>query len=343
MFINDILKNIIFFSISLRKEEIMNSKKERYRRYSTYLKEKYGEKVYKIPVNLPVTCPNRDGECGEEGCIFCGDIGTGFESLENSLSVKEQLNKNIKYISKKYKANKFIAYFQNFTNTYMAVETFKQYAQEAAEMDNIVEICISTRPDCIHEKYLQILDKLKEKYGVEITIELGLQTVNYKTLKKIKRGHTLAEFIDAMKNINYHGFESCCHLILNLPWDDMEDVIEGSKIVSALGVNQIKLHSLYILKNTELGRMFERGEIEIISAEDYVDRVVSFINYLNPDIVIQRIAGRAPKENTLFCNWNMSWWKIKDMIEEKLEKLDIYQGKKYNYLNGKSVKKFIGF
>lgn len=319
----------------------MEEKKERYRRYSSYLKEKYGEKVYKIPINLPVTCPNRDGECGSGGCIFCGDIGTGFESLENSLSVKEQMNTNIEYISKRYKAKKFIAYFQNFTNTYMNVEAFSRYVHEAAKIENIVEVCISTRPDCIHEKYLQVLDELKKNYGVEITVELGLQTVNYKTLSKIKRGHTLSEFIDAMKNINNYGFESCCHLILNLPWDDMEDVIEGSKIISALGVNQIKLHSLYILKDTELGRMFEKGEIQIISAQEYVNRVVNFINYLDPKIIIQRIAGRAPKENTLFCNWDMSWWRIKDMIEEKLEELDIYQGKGYDYLNGKAVRKFV--
>ncbi|MCT4563599.1 MAG: TIGR01212 family radical SAM protein [Maledivibacter sp.] len=319
----------------------MEESRQRYRTYSSYLKEKYGQKVYKIPINLPLTCPNRDGECGIGGCIFCGDVGTGFESLENTLSVQEQLNKNIEYIRKKYKAERFIAYFQNFTNTYMPIDSFEKYVQEAAEVENIVEICVSTRPDCIHPRYLQVLDDLKKKYGVEITIELGLQTINYKTLKKIKRGHTLAEFIDAINNIKSFGFESCCHLILNLPWDDMEDVIEASKIVSAMGVNQIKLHSLYILQNTELGRMFEEGKISLITAEEYVNRVVGFINYLSPEIVIQRIAGRAPKEETLFCNWNMSWWRIRDMIEEKLDQLDIYQGKGYDYLSGKGVKKFL--
>lgn len=319
----------------------MEQNRERYRKYSSYLKEKYGEKVYKIPINLPVTCPNRDGECGTGGCIFCGEVGTGFESLESTLSVKEQLDKNIEYIRKKYKAQKFIAYFQNFTNTYMTIDSFKKYVAEAAKVENIVEICVSTRPDCINTRYLEVLAELKRKYGVEITVELGLQTINHKTLKKIKRGHTLAEFIDAINNIKYFGFESCCHLILNLPWDDLDDVIEASKIVSALGINQIKLHSLYILQDTELGAMFERGEISLISVQEYVDRVVCFIDYLDPQIVIQRIAGRAPKESTLFCNWDMSWWRIKDMIEERLMELDIYQGEKYDYLNGKAVKKFL--
>ncbi|WP_432665803.1 TIGR01212 family radical SAM protein [Wukongibacter baidiensis] len=319
----------------------MEEKKDRYRVYSKYLKEKYGEKVYKIPINLPITCPNRDGECGTGGCIFCGDIGTGFESLENTLSVKEQVNKNIEYIGKKYKAKKYIAYFQNFTNTYMPVSSFKEYVEEAASVDDIVEICISTRPDCINNSYLEILDNVRKKYGVEITVEMGLQSVNYKTLKKIKRGHTLAEFIDAMIKINSYNFESCCHLILNFPWDDMEDIIEAAKIVSALGINQVKLHSLYILEKTELGRMYNGREISIISVEEYVDRVVTFISYLRSEAVIQRLAGRAPKESTLFCNWDMSWWRIRDMIDERLEELDTYQGKECDYLNGKAVRKFV--
>lgn len=319
----------------------MEEKRERYRKYSKYLKDKYGEKVYKIPINLPVTCPNRDGEWGTRGCIFCGDVGAGFESLENTLSVKEQLSKNIEYISKRYKAKKYIAYFQNFTNTYMPIPYFKNYIEEAAKVEDVVEICVSTRPDCINESYLEVLDEAKEEYGVEITVELGLQTVNYKTLKKIKRGHTLAEFIDAMRNINGYRFESCCHLILNFPWDDMEDVIEAAKIISALGIKQVKLHSLYILHNTELGRMYSEKEISIISVEEYVDRVVNFIGYLDSDVVIQRLAGRAPKENTLFCNWDMSWWRIRDMIEESLDELGLYQGKYCEYLNGKAVKRFM--
>lgn len=319
----------------------MEEKKERYRKYSDYLKSKYGEKVYKIPINLPITCPNRDGECGSGGCIFCGDVGAGFESLKNTLSVNEQLDKNIEYISKKYKAKKYIAYFQNFTNTYMNVDSFRNYVEEAAKFTDVVELCISTRPDCINERYLEVLKELERKYSVKITIELGLQTVNYKTLKKIKRGHSLAEFIDAINIINSYEFESCCHLILNLPWDDMDDVIEAAKIVSALGINQIKLHSLYILQDTELGRMYEADEITIVSVDEYVNRVVRFIEFLNPEVAIQRLAGRAPKESTLFCNWDMSWWRIRDMIEEQLEGLDVYQGRKFDYLKGKAVRKFI--
>ncbi|QZY53753.1 TIGR01212 family radical SAM protein [Crassaminicella profunda] len=314
--------------------------KNRYRIYSQYLKEKYGEKVYKIPINLPVTCPNRDGTVAKGGCIFCGEEGAGFENLASSISVTEQLQRNIAYIQKKYKAKKFIAYFQNFTNTYLPLEKFKEYIYAACE-ENIVEISISTRPDCVNDAYLLFLKELKEKENINISIELGLQSVNYHTLKKINRGHSLAELIDAIIRIKKYGFESCVHMILNLPWDDEEDVMEGAKIISSLGVEQVKLHSLYILKDTVIGKMYERHEFEIISLEEYVKRVIIFLEYLNPEVVIQRLAGRAPKENTLFCNWNTSWWKIKDAIDERMETLDSYQGKKFDYLNGKALRRFL--
>ncbi|MCG8483773.1 MAG: TIGR01212 family radical SAM protein, partial [Clostridia bacterium] len=289
----------------------------RYYTYAEYMKNKYGEKVYKIPINIPVTCPNRDGNIAEGGCIFCGEKGAGFENLSNELSVREQLEQNISYIQNKYKANKFVAYFQNFTNTYLPLDQLLSYTEEAC-IEDVKEISFSTRPDSISDEYISMLQGIAGKYNKEINIELGLQTVNYHTLKKINRGHTLAEFIDAVMRIKKAGFSICVHVILNLPWDDEEDVIENAKILSALSIDQVKLHALYIEKNTPLCRLYEKGEIEIISLEAYVNRVILFLEYLKSDIVLQRIIGRAPKEDTVFCNWNTSWWKIKDKIEEKM-------------------------
>lgn len=301
-----------------------------YNEYSQYLKLKYGEKVYKLPVNISCTCPNRDGTLGYGGCTFCADVGTGFEMLDNSLSVKEQLKQNMEYISKKYKANKFIAYFQNYTNTYMDMEKFKNYINDAL-MDNIVEIAISTRPDCISEDKLKFLYEIQNKYNVNISIELGLQTVNYHTLKTINRGHTLAEFIDAVLRIKRYNFEICTHIILNLPNDDIIDTIETAKILSVLKVDQVKIHSLYIMDNTEMGRLYKNKEITVISKDEYVERVVVFLEHLNEDIVVQRLAGRAPKENSLFVNWGMSWWRIKDEILCKMESEKRYQGNKNKF------------
>ena len=308
-----------------------------YRVYSDYLKEKYGSKVYKLPINLQTTCPNRDGCVGEGGCIFCGEEGAGFENLPNTISVREQLIQNMEYIKKKYKAEKYIAYFQNFTNTYMSLSKFKEFVSDAV-MDDIVEISISTRPDCISDEYLEILSAIEKEHGIKISMEIGLQTVNYHTLNIINRGHTLAEFIDSVLRIKRYGFDICAHLILNLPWDNMHDTIENAKILSALSVDQVKLHSLYIVENTELGRLYKENKIDIISKEEYIDRVITFLEYLNPSTVIQRVTGRAPEEGTLFVNWNTSWWKIRDEILYKMKELETYQGRKYDYLNGKAVK-----
>ncbi len=310
-----------------------------YYEYSKFLKEKYGTKVYKLPINLPITCPNRDGNISRGGCTFCADVGTGFESLKSTLSVKEQLTKNMDYIRKRYKAEKFIAYFQNYTNTYVELDEFKKYIKDAV-IDDIVEISISTRPDCISKEYLDYLEQIRQSYNVEISIELGLQTVNYHTLKKINRGHTLAEYIDAVNIINKYNFEICTHLILNLPWDNLEDIIESAKIISALKIKHVKIHSLYIIKGTVLGDQYLRGDIKLINKEEYIQRVITFLEYLYPDIVIQRLMGRAPKENTLFSNWNTSWWKIRDEIIEKMKINNNYQGRLANYLNGKGVSKF---
>ncbi len=311
----------------------------RYFTYSDYLKNKYGERVYKLPVNLPGTCPNRDGQVGMGGCIYCGEAGAAFENLPCTMSVREQLATNMAYIGKKYKANKFIAYFQNYSNTYMPLGDFKSVISQAI-VENVVEIAISTRPDCIKDEYLDFLHSIKEENGIEISIELGLQSVNYHTLIKINRGHTLAEFIDAVLRIRKHGFPVCTHVILNLPWDDMTDVIECAKILSSLGVDQVKLHCLYILKDTPIAEMYLNDEFDMGSFYDYVDKVIAFLEHLHPDIAVQRIIGRAREEDCVFANYGTSWWKIKDNIDEQLELFETYQGKKCDYLNGKALKKF---
>ncbi len=308
-----------------------------YKTYSQHLQKQFGERVYKLPISLPITCPNRDGCVGTGGCTFCGEEGGSFENLSNQLSVTQQILKNKSYIKKRYKANKFIAYFQNFSNTYLPLEEFKEYINEAI-MEDIVGISVSTRPDCINDDYLIFLKEIKENYNLEIIIELGLQSVNYHSLKKINRGHSLAEFIDAALRINRFDLRLCTHLILNLPWDNMVDVVENAKVISALKVDEIKLHSLYIVEGTVLAEEYKNNEITMISKEEYIERVITFLEYLNPEIVVQRIIGRAPEENTLFVNWQESWWKIRDEIVSIMEERQTYQGIKFDYLNGKALK-----
>jgi len=308
-----------------------------YNVYSERLKEKYGEKVYKLPVNLPVSCPNRDNTTNRGGCFYCGSKGTGFESLPSSMNVKQQLLSNMDYIGKKYNAKKFIAYFQNFSNTYMPLPDFKNAVNEAV-LPNIIGIDISTRPDCIAEEYLRILGELE---NIDIGIELGLQSVNFHTLESINRGHTLAEFIDSVQIIKKFGFNICVHMILDLPQDDMTDVIEGAKILSALKINSVKLHSLYISKGSEYEKLYTEGKLKLLTSDDYIERCAAFLRHLSPEIAVQRLIGRAPQEDSIIANFNMSWWKIKDLIEEKMENLNAVQGDLCNYLGGKAVKQFI--
>lgn len=316
------------------------TKPKRYRAISAFLKEKYGEKVYKLPVALPLTCPNRDGSAGVGGCVFCGEIGAGYENLPASMTVQEQLVKNIAHIAPKYKAYKYIPYYQNFSNTYLEPERFKEY-MEAGCIDSTVGLAIATRPDCINDTYLEILKGIKETYGVDIYLEYGLQSVNYHTLEKINRGHGMAEFIDAVLRTKRYGFSVCAHMIVNLPWDTMTDTIEGARILTSLGVDQVKLHALYIVKNTLMAKWYEEKQFELISADEYIERVIAFLRHLDKNIVLQRLVGRAPEENTLFTNWSMGWWRIQEEIERRMDERDVRQGDLCNYLNGSAVRKFL--
>ena len=311
-----------------------------YNTFSEYLINRYGEKTYKLPVALPVSCPNRDGSCGIDGCTFCGEIGTGYENLPADMTVTEQIVVNKAHIVPKYKATKFIPYLQNFSNTYMPMDRFTAYLEEAARAEGVVAVYIATRPDCIRDDYLQSMQDIAKKYRIDICVELGLQTVNYHTLDKINRGHSLAEFIDAILRVKKYGLQTCAHLILNLPWDTDRDAIEAAHIMSALQLDQVKLHALYIVKGTVMAEQYEKGELELIGRDEYQKRVILFLRHLSPNIVLQRVIGRAPAENTLFSNWSTGWFKIRDGIIRQMEEHGFKQGDCCDYLNGAALKKF---
>lgn len=309
----------------------------RYYPYSEYLKEKFGEKVYKLPVNLPVSCPNR---IGGSGCAFCAGVGTGFEAMSAGCSVREQLEKTKYFIQNKYHAKKFIAYFQNYTNTFLPIEDFERYLLEASEVEDIVEISVSTRPDCLTREYLDVMEQIRKNTGIQMNIELGLQTINYHTLDKINRGHGLAEFIDAVLLIKeYKEFTICTHVILNLPGDTLRDVKETARVLAALKIDIVKLHSLYIAKDTVLAKWYEEKSIEICSKEEYFKRVMTFLEQIPETMVVERLFSRVPEKDSVFSNWGTSWWKLKDELEAAMEENDSYQGKCDDYLNGAGFNK----
>lgn len=298
-----------------------------YYKYSDYLKNKYGERVYKLPVNLPLTCPNRDGSKGYGGCIFCSYKGAGFETLENSIPIKEQLATNKNYIGEKYKAKKFIAYFQNYSNTYLPEEIFYSNLLEVTKIPDIVGISVSTRPDCISDGHINYATKVKKDYNIDIMFEMGLQTANNNSLKILNRGHTVEEFEDSAKRITNAGLLVGAHVILGLFTDTLDDVINTAHFLNKTGVSNVKCHSLYILKDTVLGDMYKSGKVKLKTKDEFINEVITFLEHLSPDCAVQRLLGRAPEEDTLFENWGHSWRKIQNEIEIEMEKRNFKQGK----------------
>lgn len=307
-----------------------------YNKFSIFLKNKYGEKVYKIPLKIKGTCPNR--LIFGKSCAFCGDEGGSFENLDENIPLKDQLYQNIEYISNKYRAKKFIGYYQNYTNTFVDFTYFKNMIDVCIRKD-IVAIYISTRPDAITDEQLEFLSNVKYNNNIDIVLELGLQSINYKTLKRINRGHSLAQYIYTVNKCRNFNIDICTHLIFGLPGDNKEDVVEAAKILSALKTQQVKIHSLYILENTDFGNLYKKGELKLISKDDYVDWVITFLEYLDPSLVVQRLIGRSPEDVSLFSNWDTSWWKIVDSIERVMNENGLKQGDKFNYLEPIKYKK----
>ena len=293
--------------------------------YGTYLKRRYGQKVYKLPVSLPVSCPNRDGSKGRGGCTFCASGGSGFETIDRSVPIREQLRINREYMGRAYKARKFIAFMQNYTNTYMPLPDFEAALNECAA-DDIVQISVSTRPDCVGEEYLEVSERVSRKYGVNISYELGLQSSNPATLRRINRGHTLSDYIDAVLRIKARGIDVGTHLILNLPYDDEGDTVEAAQLLSVLGTDTVKLHNLFLIRGTVMADEYLRGEWEICSRERYYELAALFVRHLSPDIAIERFFARCPEPGCVFSNWGSSWRRLHNELLEYFDRNNVVQG-----------------
>lgn len=285
-----------------------------YNKFSDFLLDRYGCRVYKVPVSIPCSCPNRDGTKGTGGCIFCGEEAAGFESYGSDMPVTEQISNNMDYMGKKYKAEKFIAYFQNYSNTYLDFNLFKKYIKEAC-MENIAALYISTRPDCIFEEHAEFLKKTQLAAGVDVVVEMGLQSTDDRTLEFLNRQHTADDFFKSAEMLGHYGISTCAHMINDIPIESAGQVTENARRLSGAGIAQVKCHSLYVLKNTVLGDMYESGEIEMLECADFIERTILFLKNLSKEIIVQRLMGRAPESRTLFCNYGRSWRAVVDEIE----------------------------
>lgn len=278
--------------------------------------------MQRLPINAGFTCPNRIG--GRPGCLFCDETGSGFATFAG-MSIKEQLE----LMKEKYRKkgiNKFIAYFQNYTNTFAPMDVLKDVYVQAIDSD-IVQLDIATRPDCINVDVINLLKDIQEEYNITISLDIGLQTANYHTLVKVNRGHTLAEYIYAVNLTKDFDFEVVSHVILNLPGDNTLDVIESAKILSALKVDGVKMHSLYIVEGTVFGEMYKQGKLNVCSFDDYVERAVTFLEHLSPSIIIHRLVADPPSKGTLFGNWSRTKTEIINAIEKRMAEKNTHQGK----------------
>lgn len=292
---------------------------------SYYLKQTFGEKVYKISLNGGMTCPNRDGTVGNRGCIFCSEGGSGDFSANPRLSIREQIEEGKRMVSNKFAGSKYIAYFQAYTNTYAPVAYLEEIYSQALHHPDIIALSIATRPDCINTEVIDLLKKLnKEK---PIFIELGLQTIHEKSASFIRRGYPLSCFEKAIALLKESGLPVIVHTIIGLPGEEKTHILETMDYLSACHVDGIKLQLLHILKKTDLAEYYEKEHFHVLTLEEYCDIVISCLEHLPQDMVIHRITGDAPKDLLVAPLWSLDKKKVLNTIHRKMSAYNTWQGK----------------
>lgn len=298
---------------------------ERYRHLNKHLKDKFGERTLKICIDGGFTCPNRDGTLGLNGCIFCSEKGSG-EHINSTNGITKQVENYFKSY-KAQRANKFIVYFQNFTNTYDTIPNLKKKYDSALIDERIVGLSIATRPDCINEDIAKLLYSYTDKYYV--TVELGLQTSNDETGKLIHRRYLSSEFTKAVELLNRYNIDVVTHIIVGLPNETREDLKNTIDFINKHQIQGLKIHSCFVVKNTILCDMYEKGEYLPLSLEEYLESAAYVLTHISSDIVIHRISGDAPKNLLVAPEWNLHKKWIMNGLDKLLKEKDLYQGMEY--------------
>ena len=300
----------------------------RYRDFNTYLREIFGERVQKISLDAGLNCPNRDGTISDKGCIFCDPRGSGTGALINhGFPIHEQVVQSQKFIQKRYGAKKYIAYFQSFTNTYAPLLQLKNLYDQALNHEGMVGLSVATRPDCINHDILKLLSSYQKDYLV--WLEIGLQSAHDVTLSKINRGHDVACFERSVQMAKDHGLDVCAHIILGLPGETRDMMLQTALFIADRPVTGVKIHMLYIVKDTPLAVLYERGEYECLEREMYVEHVVDFLELLPPTMVIQRLTGDPIRSELIAPIWAMKKSENLAAIRKRLEERNTWQGKKF--------------
>lgn len=288
----------------------------KYLSFNKYLKDKFGQKVYKISLDGGFTCPNRDGKTGTRGCIFCSKGGSGDFAESREMSITEQIESGKKRVEKKIKSGKYIAYFQAFTNTYAPVEILRQKYEEAINHPDIVALSIATRPDCLGDDVLRLLDEMNKIKPV--FVELGLQTIHQKSAKYIRRGYDLSVYDKAVRDLKKIGVNVVVHVILGLPNESENDMLETVKYVCESGANGIKLQLLHVIDGTDLAKDYEKGLFKTLKFDEYVNLIVKCVKIIPKDIVIHRLTGDGAKKDLIAPLWSADKKRVLNAINKAL-------------------------
>lgn len=297
---------------------------KRYYSLNYYLRQKFGCKVFKICLDAGFSCPNRDGTLSSGGCAFCSSRGSGDFAGNRNFSIHDQFQNIKEMMKKKWKKGKYIAYFQAYTNTYAPVSVLRRKYEEALKEDDVVGLAIATRPDCLGEDVLDLIDDFNSR--IYTWVELGLQTSNEATAVAINRGYKLDAFERAAQELKKRNIDVVVHIILGLPGENEEDMINTVKYVSSMGVSGVKFHLLHLMKNTPLVNMYNRGKLNFMTEEKYVDLICRAIAVTDKNIVIHRLTGDAPRDTLIEPKWSLKKWEILNSIDKHLLDNGICQG-----------------
>jgi len=300
---------------------------QRYRSFGAFMRTKFGLTVYKVNVDAGFTCPNRDGTLGLSGCIYCNNDSFRPNSCKPTVSLAGQIANGANHIKKRYKANKFIVYFQPYTNTYAPLETLRDLYSEALKQPDIIGLAIGTRPDAIDEQKISMLEELAQKHF--ILIEYGLQSIYDKSLTFINRGHDYAAFLEAVHLTSDKGIHIGAHLIVGFPTETRDEMLAMAGKISVLPIGFLKVHQLQIIKDTPLADMYKENPFYTFGYEEYIDFIADFIERTSPDIVFQRLFATAPDSILVAPDWGKNRHRMLSDIEKRLEARDTYQGSKY--------------
>jgi radical SAM protein (TIGR01212 family) len=290
------------------------------------LRERFGCRVQKVSLDAGLSCPNRDGRVGRGGCIYCNARGSGTGASAFS-SITEQLEKGMASLRRRYKAEKFIAYFQSFSNTYAPPEELRRLYEEALAVPDVEGLAIGTRPDCIDEEVLDLLEELSQR--VFLTMEYGLQSIHDRTLERIHRGHTFAVFKETLEKTRRRGVDVCIHIILGLPGEGRQEMLETAEALARMDIQAVKVHLLYVVRGTALHRLYDAGEYRCLDRETYASIVAEFLSFLPPGVVIHRLTGDPHPGELVAPLWALEKQTNLQAIRDAMKKMDLWQGKNY--------------